>query len=308
MFRGRRAHTGPAQLRNSLPRVRILGPTVWSVAACSTIYIGCAAYEVHNDAQRARRKGSRWTNESNTEILNELEELRRRDWRNSLATSYPEQQEFDDRGQLTRNLIAVNAIIHLVRYAPIHHSIASGFIHVPFLPRNYTLLTSVFAHSGFLHLAVNMYAMASFMPGAASSPIFSGSDAHLAAFYTSAGILSSLAAHITSTWKGQGFSGSLGASGALFALFGIFGVSFPNSQVGILFIPGQFPIDSAMACAAAFDAIGLFVRYPFIRLGHAAHLSGLALGVAYVKYGGDERIWRPGRRVALRAMRSLGVL
>ncbi|KAJ8128999.1 hypothetical protein O1611_g4634 [Lasiodiplodia mahajangana] len=101
---------------------------------------------------------------------------------------------------------------------------------------------------------------------------------------------------------------ALGASGALFALFGILGVSFPYAEVGIILLPGSIPIGEALTYVALFDAIGIFVKYPFIRLGHAAHLGGLALGVAYAKYGGDKKIWRPGRRIAFKTMRSLGVI
>jgi rhomboid-like protein len=101
---------------------------------------------------------------------------------------------------------------------------------------------------------------------------------------------------------------SLGASGALFAMLGIVGISFPNTQLGIILIPGSLPITQALACIALFDAIGIFVRYPYLRLGHASHLSGLAVGVAYAKYGGDKKIWRPGRKLVFSAMRSLGVL
>ncbi|KAI0455934.1 hypothetical protein F5B21DRAFT_177938 [Xylaria acuta] len=293
------------------PRVRLLGPTLWSVAACSTIYLGCAAYEVYRDAQRAKEKGAHWSRKKTAPTFEDLQGLRDRAAANATSNRFSsstlELPEFTDSADLTKSTMAVTAAIHLASsFVPKmkHH-----FVHVPALSPNYTLLTSVFGHGGLLHLGFNLYAMLILMPSAANSPTLEGSSAHLAAFFTSAGILSSLASHLTAAWPGgTAYTAGLGASGALLALLGVVGVSFPNTQVGIIFLPGSIPIKEAMACLAVFDAIGIFVRYPFLRLGHAAHLGGLVLGVAYAKQNGGENIWRPGRRVAFNAMRSLGMI
>ncbi|KAI1745110.1 hypothetical protein F4680DRAFT_175199 [Xylaria scruposa] len=293
------------------PRVRLLGPTLWSIAACSTIYIGCAAYEVYQDAQRAREKKTHWIRKGTAPTFEDLQNLRDRAVANAmlnrLSGSTPELAEFTDPGELTKSTMAITAAVHLASsFVPTmkHH-----FAHTPALSPNYTLLTSVFGHAGLLHLGFNLYAMFMLMPRAAESPTLQGSSAHLAAFYASAGILSSLASQATAIWpRRTAYTTSLGASGALFALLGIVGVSYPNTQVGIIFLPGSIPITEAMAYLALFDAIGIFVRYPYIHLGHAPHLAGLALGYTYAKQNGGKNIWRPGRRIAFKAMRSLGVI
>ncbi|KAI0434465.1 hypothetical protein F5Y09DRAFT_337687 [Xylaria sp. FL1042] len=224
-----------------------------------------------------------------------------------MGRSTSERPEFSDSERLTMSIMGVTAGLYLT------HAIVPGmrshFVHTPALSPNYTLLTSNFGHGGLVHLGLNLYGMFYFMPSAAQSPIFKDSSAHLTAFYLSAGVLSSLAQHMTAIWPRRNiYMSSMGASGALFALVGIVGVSFPHTQIGIIFLPGSLPIGQAMACIALFDAIGILVRYPGVRLGHAAHLGGLALGVGYAKYGGDKRIWRPGRKLAFGAMRYLGLL
>jgi len=296
-----------------LPRVRLLAPTIWSVAACSTIYISCAAFEVYQDALRVEAQEGRGAHGKTFKTFEELERLARRDnlssiWDRVASTrGRSERPEFSEPQKLTLNFMAITTGVYLASAAaPV---IGMKFVHIPTLSTNITLLTSTFGHAGLVHLAVNMYGMWWLMPGAARSPTFKESNAHLTAFYLSAGILSSLAQHAAAVWPRPNFTASLGASGALFALFGIMGISFPHTNVGIIFIPGSIPITQMMACVALFDAIGIFVRYPtFFRLGHAAHLSGLAVGVAYAKYGGDEKIWRPARKAAFRAMHLLGIL
>jgi rhomboid-like protein len=206
------------------------------------------------------------------------------------------------------NVMALTAGVHVA--SKVMPTMLGHLAHVPATSGNYTLLTSIFGHSGLAHLGMNLYGMWWLMPTAARSPTFKESSAHIVAFYLSAGILSSLAQHATAVWprRAERYIPALGASGALFALLGIVGVSFPNAHLGILLLPGSLPITQVMACMALFDAIGIFIRYPYLRLGHSAHLGGLAFGVAYAKYGGDENIWRPGRKLAFNAMQSSGAI
>ncbi|KAI0185747.1 hypothetical protein EV127DRAFT_194762 [Xylaria flabelliformis] len=290
-------------------RVRLLGPTLWSVAACSTIYLGCAAFEVYQDARRAKEKTTQWIRKGTAPTFEDLQSLRDRASANARSNriSGPESPEFLAPGELTRSIMAVTAAVHLAsNFFP---TMKYHFAHTPALSPNYTLLTSVFGHGGLLHLGFNLYGMYILMPRAERSPTLEGSSAHLAAFYASAGILSSLASQVTAVWPGgTAYTAGLGASGALFALLGIVGVSYPTAQVGIVFLPGSIPITEAMVYLALFDAIGIFVRYPYLRLGHAPHLAGLALGYTYAKQNGGKNIWRPGRKVAFKAMRSIGVI
>lgn len=239
------------------------------------------------------------------EYSNEDEKTNRM-WRN-IDSERPEFADSAGVNRLVLGTIAVTIGAHVAsRAIP---SIMPFFVHTPLLSPNYTLLSSVFGHSGLIHLGLNMYVMFPLMPVVAQADTFRENPAHLAAFYLSTGILSSLAQHVTAVWpRPNPFASSLGASGVLYALFGVVGVSFPDAQVSIILLPGSFPIAQVLACVALFDAIGIFVKYPFLNLGHASHLSGLALGAAYATYGGNEKIWRPGRKLAFKAMRSVGLL
>ncbi|KAI1429218.1 hypothetical protein F5Y12DRAFT_545332 [Xylaria sp. FL1777] len=321
MFRAKSTRTGLRHFRSNwnnrwkpVGRIPLLGPVIWSVGACGTIYLGCAAYEVYQDTRRAQARGSSRSRGKAVQTFEELEHFSNREATHSMRSmSFPfsgstsERSEFSDSQRLTVAIMGVTSGIH-VAYS-IMPSMMAYFVHVPSLCKNYTLLTSVFGHGGLAHLGLNLYGMYCFMPSAADSPTFKGSSAHLAAFYLSAGILSSLAQHATAIWPRPNFAmSSLGASGALFALFGIVGISFPDTRIGIILLPGSLPIGEAMACVALFDAVGILVGYPRVHLGHAAHLGGLALGIGYAKYGGDKRIWRPGRKITFKAMRSAGLI
>ncbi|KAI1812457.1 rhomboid-domain-containing protein [Poronia punctata] len=316
----RRSFSSDGHQYHPLPRVRLLAPTLWSVAACSTIYIGFAAFEVYRDARRVVEGFSSSSTTTASLTFEKLERLGDRDggggggrggsgiWRRlpTPTETETERSEFSEPQKLSAGIIALTTGIHLASAAA--PAVAMNFVHLPVSGRNITLLTSVFGHAGLVHLGVNMYAMWWLMPTAAHSRTFRESTPHLAAFYLSAGILSSLAQHATAVWPRPNFMAALGASGALFALFGVVGVSYPNTNVGILFLPGSVPIGQMMAYVALFDAVGIFVRYPFLRLGHAAHLGGLAVGYAYAKYAGDERIWRPARKVTFKTMQTLRIL
>lgn len=289
-------------------RIPLLSPTLWSVAACATIYLGCAGYDVYRASLRAKAKEPRWPSSRQDPTFEDLEYSHENEKANTMWSNIDsERPEFVGVDRLLLGTLALAAGAHAAsRVIP---SASSFFVHTPLLSPNYTLLSSVFGHSGLLHLGVNMYAMVQLMPLAARTDTFGGSPAHLAAFFLSTGILSSLAQHATAIWpRPNPLAMSLGASGALFALLGVAGVSFPDMQIGILLVPGSLPVGKAMACAALFDGIGILVKYPFFNLAHGSHLSGLLLGVAYASYGGNERIWRPGRKLAFKAMRYAGML
>ncbi|KAI0878134.1 rhomboid-domain-containing protein [Hypoxylon argillaceum] len=291
------------------PPIRLLGPTLWSIATCSGIYLGFATYEVYQDAKHAgAEEGRRAYKMTFAELERYRDEQSTNALVRSIRTSPSERPEFSGSQGLAWGFIGLSTLVHLASTA--NSTLAYRFMHAPALSANYTLLTSVFGHSGIIHLGVNMYAMLQLIPGAASSRNFEQSNTHLAAFFLSAGILSSLANHAAAIWPGgrSAYMPALGASGALFALFGVVGVSFPDTPIGILFVPGSVPILDAMGYVALFDMGGLIVEYPLIRLAHAAHLGGLALGFVYGVFNTDKTIWRPGRKLAFRTMRYLGVV
>ena len=183
--------------------------------------------------------------------------------------------------------------------------------HTPIISPNYTLLTSCFGHVGMFHLGFNMYALYNFGLPTATSKTFENSSSHLAAFYLSAGVLSSLAHHLSSAWpqpKLRTIPGK-GASGAIFALVGAFAMQYPDAKIGVLFLPFTYiAAQQALALLAAFEAYGLFVGFKTLPFAHGAHLAGIAIGAAYVHFDGKNLVWKPAREIAFKQMRALALI
>ena len=129
----------------------------------------------------------------------------------------------------------------------------------------WTIITSMFMHSGFPHLYSNMFALAVF------GSLFekqAGSRNFLILFFAG-GIVAGLA--------GLAFYGSLlGASGAIMAVLGCFAVFRPKSTVFVLGVP--MPVLAALFVWSGLDLAGVF--YPD-NVAHISHLAGMAFGGSY---------------------------
>jgi len=129
----------------------------------------------------------------------------------------------------------------------------------------WAIITSMFMHSGFVHLYGNMFALAVF------GSLFekqAGSRNFLVVFFAG-GIMAGLA--------GLAFYGSLlGASGAIMAVLGCFAIFRPRSTVFVLGVP--MPVLAALFVWAGMDLAGVF--YPD-NVAHLSHLAGMAFGGIY---------------------------
>lgn len=133
----------------------------------------------------------------------------------------------------------------------------------------YQLVTHMFAHGGFFHIAFNMYALWLF--GSSLEKLWG--PKRFLIFYLVCG----LAAGITEMFLVPiGFA--IGASGAVMGLLGAFAYTFPNVEFFILPIP--FPI-KAKYLAIIYAAIDLFGQFSGFggNIAHFAHLGGLAMGL-----------------------------
>jgi rhomboid-like protein len=92
------------------------------------------------------------------------------------------------------------------------------------------------------------------------------------------------------------------------ALIGVYAMSYPNAQIGIIFLPGSVDAQLALGLIAAFETYGLIFGIPFLRWGHSVHLAGLALGTAYAHFDGQGRVWNATRRIAFTQMRRLNMV
>jgi len=129
----------------------------------------------------------------------------------------------------------------------------------------WTLLTSVFLHSSFLHLLYNIFALVLF--GIITERII-GTKKFMILFFLS-GIIASFFSIFL-------YNSVLGASGAIFGIIGCLVVLRPKNVVFVYGMP--LPLFIAAFVYAAIDILGLFAPSGTANL---AHLSGLAFGLVY---------------------------
>lgn len=163
--------------------------------------------------------------------------------------------------------------------------------------RPWSVVTAIFAHGGFSHIFFNGLFLYFFGP---SVETILGRGRYLILWFV-AGIISSIGQAelpgILTALTGRLFpSGpSLGASGALMALLGFSLILLPKTKMVIFPVPVPVPLWVGGTIFALLDLLGLF--NPASNVGHAAHLAGLAAGLAYGIYV-KKRIKRAGLRLA----------
>ena len=317
-------HTVSAHsVSGQMPKIRYIGPTIWTLAAASTFYLGFAAYDVYRDAQnvkkRRRLSSSPVTWEDlhagkSTALLREMFSRQARDPLSldelrSPAAVVKYWNQLLDPEKLIWGVMGLNT--GLFALGSLSSRVAASLYHVPAWSRNYTFLTSTFGHVGIFHLALNMYGLYNFGPPVAMSKSFEGNGSHLAAFYLSSGVMTSLAYHMSAGWPSPRLrmTPGLGASGAVLALVGAFAMEYPENRIGIIFLPFTFiPAQDALAALALFETYGLFIGIKSLPFAHAAHLAGIAIGSAYVYFDGKTKLWKRVRKIAFKQMRALGML
>lgn len=149
-----------------------------------------------------------------------------------------------------------------------------------------TLLTSMFMHGGFAHIAGNMLYL--FIFGDNLENLLG--HARYLAFYLLAGILASLA-HVFSTAAlgGDMLVPSLGASGAISGVLGGYLLMFPRRRVRVLIV-------RMVTEVPAIAAIGLWFLFQLVSglgmlgggageggVAYAAHIGGFVAGLTLVK-------------------------
>ncbi|KAF2892220.1 hypothetical protein ILUMI_13964 [Ignelater luminosus] len=146
------------------------------------------------------------------------------------------------------------------------------------------MLLSTFSHYSAFHLFANMYVLHSFSSGAVASL---GKEQFLG-LYLSAGVISSFTSYLYKTIARQpGLS--LGASGAIMAILGYVCTQYPDTKLGIIFLPFlTFSAGAAIKVIVSLDLAGVVLGWKVF--DHAAHLGGAACGIAW-SYWGNELLW-----------------
>lgn len=214
-------------------------------------------------------------------------------------------------------IIVINVMVHFAWRNPTNSTRLAKFMEEHFccspfnvfrLGRWHTLVTSVFSHSGWIHLLFNCLALTA-LSGllletrpSNEEPVMSANE--FIAFYLGTGIGASLLG-----W-GIGFllgnqrtrayafvTPGLGASGALLALLGVIATVFPHAKFYVFPIPAALESQTIAAVMATLDVAALmyerFSRSYSSGLGHSAHLGGLLLGLLYGRHVLKPRRERP---------------
>ena len=153
----------------------------------------------------------------------------------------------------------------------------------------WTTVTSVFAHSpsGFFHIAGNSIALYFFGPLVER---YLGSKRFTAMFLVT-GMVAGIAQIGTGLLLGSPIeAGVYGASGAIMAIMGFLSVVNPNLRVMLLIPPIPLSIRTITLAYAALSLVGVVASGGLLgNVAHAAHLSGLLLGVLYANVADGRR-------------------
>ncbi|OBZ66849.1 Rho GTPase-activating protein 23 [Grifola frondosa] len=195
---------------------------------------------------------------------------------------------------------AVSGVIWLAWQFPrLKPFMMKSFTHNPLSGLSYTLLTSVFSHSSFLHLLFNCMALASF--GSAASQYLINEQKnpekspsrlteatvkwHLLAFFISAGLFSGLVSHVVT------------ARFIYPRLVARLTTSLKSSATGPMASSAAAAVSSKAATSQILPSLGASGAVVF---DHWAHLGGAAFGALYYAYG--PQMWDRLREARLRSM------
>lgn len=265
----------------------LLKCTLFSAGFCAATYTGVVIWEY----ERARKKVSEplldWVNGQ----WNAMEGYRNKggEFRQSLNRWW---NELSEGQKVFWPICFMNTAVYSLWQVPALKMTMLRYF--AFSPAAYAvcipMVLSTFSHYNLFHLAANMYVMHSF-----STPVCRAlGTEQFVGLYLCCGVLSSLAGAafkvmISSTTP------SIGASGAIMGMLGYFCTKYPNSQLGILFIPNfHFSAEQGLLGLMSLDTAGLIFRWRLF--DHAAHLAGAVTGLAYARYG--EELWKMRRPVA----------
>lgn len=273
-------------------RVRYLRPAIWALTVSGGIFVGLAYLEAKR--QIKEQKNSRWL-----QVPQVQWNVPKRGLPTPTEVATKWWDGLDNVSKLSYELVGVNAIVHATSFALPRFWYTLW--HLPARNVNYTQFTSMFVHSGAMHFAFNMYALSNFMPIAGNTRLFEGNSYHLLSFYLSTGIISGCAQHLATLIPTVASRKAVpeifircgGASGALFGVLSVFCMQYPTAGLGLLFLPFSMEAQYFLPVIMLFDFVGMVRGYSFISLGHAAHLSGAAMGIAYSQFDGKTNLWNP---------------
>lgn len=250
-------------------RVRYLRPAIWALVVSGGIFTGLAYLQAKEEVKPKKIQGwpsaPQWPTMQTRGPPTPTEVAAR--WWDSL----------NPISKLSFGIIAANSAVHLTSF--VMPSFWNMLWHLPARNANYTQFTSMFVHSGGLHLFFNMYFTYNFMLPVGYSPVFEGNPYHLLAFFLSTGTLSGYGQHLSTLISKQkhGIPEVLircgGASGALLGMFSLFCTQNPTAGIGLFFLPIHFEAQYVLSAFMLFDLVGVVRGFSFLNIGHGVSVD-----------------------------------
>jgi len=188
-----------------------------------------------------------------------------------------------------KNLLIINGLAFLLTkqlfgagWTPIGSTLAPYLVLNPlgegFMP--WQLVTYMFLHADLGHIFFNLFALWIF--GQAIENLW-GSKRFLMYY-----LLTGIGAAVIHMFLGGYFTYTLGASGAVFGILLAFGMMFPDKYIVLLIPP--IPV-KAKYFVTFYGLFELFngLAMPNSGIAHFAHLGGLVVGFALIKYWGLKK-------------------
>lgn len=252
-------------------------PFVFTVAFSGSCYVGAAIWQYENmraHALKMIRPGMGW-------IKSKTSTYKAGSIRKELNTRW---NSLTQAEKLFVPLCALNVLVFLAWRVPhLQPTMLKYFCSNPASKVIcWPMILSTFSHYSGFHLLANMYVLHSFSVGAVDQL---GKEQFLG-LYLSAGVISSFTSYAYKILANQpGLS--LGASGAIMAILGYVCTQYPDTKLGIIFLPFfTFPAETAIKFIVGFDLLGLMLGWKLF--DHAAHLGGAACGIAWSHWGHDQ--------------------
>jgi rhomboid-like protein len=245
-------------------KIRYLRPAIWALIVSGGIFGGLAFLEARQELKPKRQQG--WLEAPQWGM-----QRRGPPTPTEMATQWWTQ--LNPISKVSCGIIAANSAVHLSSF--VMPRFWDSLWHMPARNVNYTQFTSMFVHSGPLHLFVNMYATYNFMLPVGYSKAFEGNPYHVLSFFLATGVLSGFAQHWATLIRPhrravpEMFIRCGGASGALLGTLGIFCMEYPTAGLGIMFIPIHFDAQYVLPAVMLFDLVGMVRGYSFVNFGHA---------------------------------------
>ncbi len=185
----------------------------------------------------------------------------------------------------TNRLVFITVLVNVVVQQALYAGALTGLEMFSWQTRYFQpwqLLTHMFLHGGWAHLAFNMIGLWSF--GRVVENVW-GAKRFLI-FYLVCGVGAAIISQLVDQFVfNQVYGASVGASGAIYGLLVAFALMFPNFKIILIFLPVPIaakyfvPVLLLIDLSAGFTGFSIFGQ----NIAHFAHLGGALIGFVMVQ-------------------------